>query len=423
MKVWVVGLWYVWFPLACCIARNESYEVVWFDIDQYKIATIQWWNCPVEDQQAEKDFALKQFEVSADESVLADVDIVIICVPTPITDWYLPNLWPVLWAVWIITDVCKDGVDVIIESTINPGVCEEQIVPVFKSKWRILNSNYTLSHCPERINPWDPTWNVYNIPRCVGSSSPEATHRIKRFYESVLDAEVKAMKDIRHTEATKIIENTFRDVNIAYVNELAKSFDAMGLDITEVIHGAKTKPFAFMAHYPSCGVGWHCIPVDPYYLIEKAKSIWFDHKYLSLAREINNSMPAYTVSKLIKLLNNHKKSLSSVTVAVLWLSYKANIWDMRESPSIEVIQELKQRDTTVITYDPYCENASTHTSLEDVLAEADCIILATNHSEFITILTPIMLQSHNIICIVDWKNCLDAKTFEDASFTYTWIWR
>lgn len=423
MKVWIVWLWYVWFPLACCINANDTYEVVWFDIDQRKIDCIQWWSCPVEDEQAEKDFLNKQFEVSLDPTILSDVDSVIICVPTPITDGYLPNLGPVLGAVKIITDHCKQWVDVIIESTINPWVCDEQIVPVFTSKWRELNKNYTLSHCPERINPWDPKWNVYNIPRCVGSSNLETTLRIKKFYESVLSAEVTAMKDIRHTEATKIIENTFRDVNIAYVNELAKSFDAMGLDITEVIQWAKTKPFAFMAHYPSCGVGGHCIPVDPYYLIEKAKSIGFDHKYLSLAREINNSMPVYTVSKLIKLLNDQEKSLSSVNVAILWLSYKANIGDMRESPSMDIIDELKQRKATVVTYDPYCLDTCTHDSLNSILDVADCIIIATNHTEFVDTITPALLERYDISCIVDGKNCLDVDLFTNSSLSYTWIWR
>lgn len=423
MKVGVIWLGYVGFPLACCIARNESYEVVWLDIDKKKISLIRSGISPVEDDQAQEDYTKKQFAVSDDTSILSDVDIAIVCVPTPITDGFLPNLGPVLWAVKTITDSCKRWVDVIIESTINPGVCNEQIVPVFTAKWWELNKDYTLSHCPERINPGDKKWNVYNIARCVGSSNNDALTRIKAFYESILDADVIAMKDIRHAEATKIIENTFRDINIAYVNELAKSFDAMWLDITEVIKWAKTKPFAFMAHYPSCGVGGHCIPVDPYYLIEKAKSIGFDHKYLSLAREINNSMPVYTVSKLIKQLNCIQLSMSAVDVAVLWLSYKADIGDTRESPSFEIIQELKNRDANVMTYDPFVVDQCSHTSLESILGDADCIIIATNHAEFVENITPSLLEKYSISCIVDGKNCLEASWFQDSSVNYTWIWK
>lgn len=423
MKIGVIWLGYVGFPLACCIARNDSYEVVWLDIDKSKISCIQSGVSPVEDDQAQQDYTNKQFAVSYDASILSDVDIAIVCVPTPITDGYLPNLWPVLWAVKTITDSCKKWVDVIIESTINPWVCNEQIVPVFTAKWRKLNKDYTLSHCPERINPGDKKRNVYNIARCVWSSNNDALVRMKAFYESILDAEVTAMKDIRHAEATKIIENTFRDINIAYVNELAKSFDAMWLDITEVIKWAKTKPFAFMAHYPSCWVGGHCIPVDPYYLIEKAKSIGFDHKYLSLAREINNSMPSYTVSKLIRQLNSIQLSVSAVNIAVLWLSYKANIGDTRESPSFKIIDELENWNATIMTYDPYVVDQCSHSSLESVLEDADCIIIATNHSEFIEKITPWLLEKYSISCVVDGKNCLETVWFEDSLVNYSWIWK
>ncbi len=187
-----------------------------------------------------------------------------------------------------------------------------------------------------------------NIPRVIGSFDKKGLSKAKKFYEKIIDAQIMPMDSIREAEAVKIMENSFRDINIAFVNELAKSFDKMDIDITNVIRGASTKPYAFMAHWPSRGVGGHCIPVDPYYLIEKAKENDFDHKFLRTARNINNSMPQYTVDLLQAKMNEIRKSLKGANIGILGLSYKADVGDLRESPAFKIIEKLKERGALLI---------------------------------------------------------------------------
>ena len=300
MKLGVIGLGYVGFPLACAIARRKKYETVGIDLDVNKINLIKKKQSPVEDERAKQDIKTVNITVSTETKILQDSDFFLVCVPTPINYEFLPDLSPVKNACSDLAPYIKKGNIVVIESTINPGVCDEIIIPLLEQKTgMIAGKDFDVAHCPERINPGDSKWNVYNIPRNVGATTKEACKRVANFYRDILDTKtINEMDTLREAEATKIIENTFRDINIAYVNELAKSFDVLGIDLIKVINGASNKPFAFMAHYPGCGVGGHCIPVDPYYLIKRASQSGFDHKFLRNAREINNSMPKYTVELL-----------------------------------------------------------------------------------------------------------------------------
>lgn len=231
------------------------------------------------------------------------------------------------------------------------------------------------------------------------------------------------MKSIREAEAVKVVENSFRDINIAFVNELALSFDKLDIDVKDVIEGAATKPFSFLAHFPSCGVGGHCIPVDPYYLIERAKRAGFDHKFLKRAREINNYMPIYTVELLQDALNMVKLPMNGTRVGVLGLSYKANIDDVRESPSFKIIEALKEHRAIVETFDPHVLNVSSKKTLNDILASCDALVLATNHREFLTMLTPELLMQYNIQVIIDGKNALDKDAFRSSGIVYKGIGR
>lgn len=422
-KVVVIGMWYVWFPLACAISKSGKYNVIWLDIDQTKIDDILAKKSPIEDELAAKDILSHPFIATTDPTVLSDADIAIICVPTPINHDNSPNLGPVKSATQTIVDHSKKSIDIIVESTINPWVCDEIVAPILSSGSKELNNDFFLAHCPERINPWDPKRNVYNINRNVWASTPEATARIADFYRSFLDAEVREMKDIRHTEATKIVENVFRDINIAFVNELAKSFDALDLDIVEIIQWSSTKPFAFLAHYPWCGVWGHCIPVDPYYLIQRASQAWFDHKFLSLAREINNSMPEYAVDLLTQELNKIKKPLNGTKIWLLGMSYKKDIADLRESPAFDIKDILTAWWADVEIFEPYNSEISTVDTLEDLLIKVDAIVIATNHTVFVESLTPELLEQHNVQVILDGKNCLDKSRFENSSLLYKWIGR
>jgi len=347
----------------------------------------------------------------------------IICVPTPVLDNYTPDLEPVKSAATTVSKHIRKGTYVIIESTINPGVCDEVVIPILEDKTGLsAGTDFDLAHCPERINPGDPKWNVYNIPRNIGSTSHEATKFLADFYRSFIDAEINEMPDLKTTEATKIIENTFRDINIAYVNELAKSFDVLGIDLLTVIKGASNKPFAFMPHYPSCGVGGHCIPVDPYYLIERAKQSGFDHKFLKIARDINNSMPEYTVDLLAKGLNKFEKPIKNTTVGLLGMSYKADVGDLRQSPSIDIKNILLEREANLEIFDMYFPGLSSCSSLEEILEKSFAVIIATDHKEFREI-TPDLLIKHGVKVIIDGKNCLNKEDFSDTGIFYKGIGR
>jgi len=262
-KVVVVGMWYVGFPLACAISKSGKYNTLGFEIDEKKIELINAWTAPIDDEQSSMDIQKYPFEATNDPKILWSADFILVCVPTPINEDNSPNLWPLRGACTTIKNHLQKWQHIIIESTINPWVCDEVLIPILEEGGMKVWTDFELGHCPERINPWDPKWNIYNIARNVGASTKQGAKKIADFYRNFLDAPVHEMSDIKHTEATKIVENTFRDINIAYVNELAKSFDILGLDTVEVIKGASNKPFAFMAHYPSCGVWGHCIPVDP----------------------------------------------------------------------------------------------------------------------------------------------------------------
>jgi nucleotide sugar dehydrogenase len=231
------------------------------------------------------------------------------------------------------------------------------------------------------------------------------------------------MKSIRAAEAVKVVENSFRDINIAFVNELARSFDTLGIDVKDVIHGAATKPFSFLAHFPSCGVGGHCIPVDPYYLIERAKKAGFDHKFLRLAREINNGMPDYTVELLQDALNMVKLPMNGTSVGVLGLAYKANIDDVRESPSVRIIEHLKKHSAKIETFDPHLLDRSSMKSLDAILKKSTALILATDHQEFKDMITPALLKKHHIKVFIDGKNAFDKNLFRKSGIVYKGIGR
>lgn len=418
----VIGLGYVGLPLAVR-SREKGYNVIGYDTNEEKIALLNKGQSPIEDAFLKENLARFQFDATSDATKLNQADILLICVPTPVDESFYPDLEPVISASKLIAAHAKKGALVVLESTVNPGVSEEVVRPIFEAAGYTIGTDLYLAHCPERINPGDAKWNVTNIPRVVGSFDETGLALAHEFYASIVDGEIRKMKSIREAEAVKIVENSFRDINIAFVNELARSFDVLNIDVKDVIQGAATKPFAFMAHYPSCGVGGHCIPVDPYYLIERAKQSGFDHKFLKIAREINNSMPTYTVELLQDALNTIKLPVNGTRVGVLGLSYKANIDDVRESPAFKVIKHLKKHGAVVTTFDPHVKKKSDVQTLEELLATSQALVLVTDHREFKDVLTPELLNKHGIKVIIDGKNCLDRTVFQDAGIIYKGIGR
>lgn len=419
-KLAVVGLGYVGLPLAL-LARSKGFDVIGFDVDEKKVQKISEGKAPFEDEYVATELAKAPLSASTNPEVVTEVDVVVVAVPTPVTEDHMPDLGPLVSSLESILPYLKNGQLLSIESTINPGVMTEVVLPIIERRPEL---RVHIVHCPERVNPGDKKWSVRNIPRVIGGITAEATKLGKEFYESILDASVKEMGSVTEAEAVKILENTFRDINIAFVNEMAKSFDALGIDVKNVIEGAATKPFAFMPHYPGNGVGGHCISVDPYYMIERGRQAGFDHKFLQLARDINNSMPEYAVSLLDRGIEKLGITERPVTVALLGLSYKKDIDDIRESPALEMKDILEKRsDVTLRVYDPHVPHLSTVTSLEEALTSAQVVILATNHTNLCEELTPESLQKYGIRFIVDGKNALDADAIAGAGILYLGIGR
>lgn len=419
--VTVIGIGYVGLPLACVIAK-KGYRTFGLDLNKEAVAKVNQKKSPFKDEFVSKLLPKVNLEATIDPQILKQTDIAVICVPTPVDEKNLPVFKPLKGAIESIINNFKKGILVVVESTINPGVCEEIVLPMFEEKKLTVGKDFFLAHCPERINPGDPVWNVLNINRCVGGVTKKCLDKSLRFYRSVIEGKVTPMKSIKEAEATKTIENAFRDINIAFVNELAKSFDKMKIDLVDVIKGASTKPFAFMPHWPSCGVGGHCIPVDPYYLIEKARKVGFEHDFLKLARRINTNMPRYTVKTLSRELNEIGKAVNGTKVGVLGVSYKANVDDTRDAPFFDIRKELKERKAKIEIFDPYVARESTVKNLTELLKKSDVLLLTVNHKEFEAV-TPRLCKRYGIKLIVDGKNFLDKEGFEKAGIRYKGIGR
>lgn len=419
--VCVIGLGYVGLPLAVQCAL-KGYAVYGLEMDQAKNELINAGKSPINEDFLVENLPNIKLVATNDPSVIKKSDIVIVCVPTPVDETYMPDLGPVKTAVETIAKNLNPGQLVVIESTINPGVCEEVVEPIFAKAGFAVGKDYEMAHSPERINPGDPKWNVTNIPRVVGSFTSKGLETAFEFYDDVIDAEITKMETIREAEAVKIMENSFRDVNIAFVNELAKSFDRLGINITNVIKGASTKPYAFMPHWPGRGVGGHCIPVDPYYLIERAKASGFDHEFLKIARKVNNSMPEYTVELLQDMLNKIKLPMNGTPVGVLGISYKPNIADLRESPTFKILEHLETHGSEILTFDPYVLEKSSEKTLEEILKKSEAVIVATSHKQFVE-LDGATLKKHGVKVVIDGMNCLNKKEIESHGIIYKGIGR
>lgn len=423
--VTIVGLGYVGLPLACLCAE-KSYKVYGLDIDKNKVYLINQNQSPIEDGYViEKLKNLKDsIKATTDaKKCIPNSDIVIVCVPTPVDRNNSPDLTALMESVSAISRFIKQNTLLVIESTVYPGTVEELVVPILKKeKFDAYKNDVFVAHCPERIDPGNKKWAIENLPRVVGGVTKEATKKAAEFYRSIIDADIVGLSSVKAAEATKIMENTFRDVNIAFVNEMAKSFDKAGIDIIEVIRGASTKPFAFMPHFPGAGVGGHCIAQDPYYMIERGKQLGFNHEFLMLARKINNSMPKYTVELLEQQLQKLKKSIKNSKVGVLGLAYKANVDDVRESPAFEIINILKTKGADVFIFDPHVKNGSNVKDLDGLLNKSDYVILVTDHNEFKNMDLG-KLKKHKILAVIDGRNCLDKEKIKSMGILYHGIGR
>ena len=391
-KIGVIGLGYVGLPLVLRFGE-ENFKIIGFDIDENKVKKLNKGKSYIKHIPSEKIKNLldkNSFKATSDYSALKEIDCIIICVPTPLNEKKEPNLTYVEKTSDKIAKYLRKGQLISLESTTYPGTTREILLPKFEGKGLEVGKDFFLIFSPEREDPGNPKYNTKNIPKVVGGITPACTEIGKTLYEQIVDKVVIASSP-EIAEFTKLLENIFRAVNIALVNELKMLADKMGIDIWEVIEAASTKPFGFMPFYPGPGLGGHCIPIDPFYLSWKAKEFNFRTHFIELAGEINTNMPNYVVSKITDALNERRKCLKNSKILILGVAYKKDTDDIRESPGVEVISILKEKGAYVDYHDPYISSFSgmrkyPHLNMKSIelneknLKEYDCVVIITNHS-------------------------------------------
>ena len=350
----IIGLGYVGLPLAMAVARG-GLRVTGFDVDVTKPPMLKAGKSyigAVQDSELSKHVESKKFDATSDFSHLKDCDVIVICVPTPLDRHREPDLSYIEASGRQIATTLRPGQLVVLESTTYPGTTREILKPILEETGLVCGKDFFLGFSPEREDPGNASFETVTIPKVVAGLGAEASTMVETFYAAVVK-QVVPVSSPDVAEAVKITENVFRAVNIALVNELKVIFDAMGIDVWEVIDAAKTKPFGFMPFYPGPGLGGHCIPIDPFYLTWKSREFDLPTRFIELAGEINLAMPRYVVERLALALDSrHQKALSGSRVLVLGLSYKKNIPDIRESPTFKLFELLEQRGATVDYHDP-----------------------------------------------------------------------
>lgn len=409
-KIAILGQGYVGLPLAVVFAE-AGFEVVGIDPDERKIEAINKGESYIGDVTSEQLARLVKdgkLRATSDFAVLQDADAVSICVPTPLRKTGDPDLSFILAATKELAKYLHPGMAIVLESTTYPGTTRELMLSnLTEDSDLVVGEDFFLAFSPERVDPGREDWTTINMPKVMGGITPTCSDVCSEWYDQALDTVVK-VSSTEVAEMAKLLENTFRMVNIALVNEMALMCDRLGVDVWEVIEAAATKPFGFMKFTPGPGLGGHCIPIDPLYLSWKLKSLNYTARFIELASEINTNMPRYVVEKIQDTLNWHAKPLNGSKVLVLGAAYKPDIDDMRESPALDVIGLLREKKCVVSYHDPYIPVVSHEEwSLESVpdlmkaVADADCVAIITNHSEYDY---AAILENANLI--VDTRNAL-----------------
>jgi UDP-N-acetyl-D-glucosamine dehydrogenase len=394
-RVGVIGLGYVGLPLAVEFA-HKGFPTVGFEVDQSKADTINRGESYIGDVGSEAVSEMvkaDRLQATTDFGQLSECDAIIICVPTPLRKTKEPDISYILAASEQIQRRLRRGQLVILESTTYPGTTDEVLLPMFEEHGLKLDEDFLLAFSPERVDPGNPQFQTHNIPKVVGGCTDDSTEAAAALYGQIV-GEVHAVSSARVAEAAKLLENTFRAVNIGMANEMARLCYALGIDTWEVIRAAATKPFGFMPFYPGPGIGGHCIPLDPHYLSWKARQHGFDSRFIGLAEEVNSRMPEHVVQLVIDGLNDSEKSLKGSRVLLLGAAYKKDINDVRESPALSIIDRLRAKGADVRYHDPFVpeirfDDAHTEGSGEPLssvpltdeeLRAADCAVIVTDHS-------------------------------------------
>jgi UDP-N-acetyl-D-glucosamine dehydrogenase len=392
----VIGLGYVGLPLAVAFAER-GFPVVGIDVDERRTRSLEAGQSHVEDVPSERLAPLlagKTFRATADYGVLAHCDVAIICVPTPLSKTRDPDMRHVIAAGKSVARHMHRGMLVVLESTTYPGTTEELLLPMLaqgagaRRSTLSVGSDFFLAFSPERIDPGRKDYTVENTPKVVGGVTPACCKAAVALYSQAIRT-VIPVSSTQAAEMVKLLENTFRSVNIALVNEIAIMCDKLGIDVWEVIEAAASKPYGFMKFTPGPGVGGHCIPLDPHYLAWKLKLLNYNARFIQLAGEVNSAMPKYWVDKVQDALNAAGKPVRGSRVLVVGVAYKKDVSDVRESPALDIIELLRAKGADVRYHDPYvpaiCHNGyslAAEPDLAQAIAAADCVVIATDHSAY-----------------------------------------
>ena len=412
--VGVVGLGYVGLPLVVEFAQ-AGFCVTGIDIQQSKVDSIMKGESYIQDVPTSVLKPLVEagkIRATTDFSVVGQLDTINICVPTPLRKTKDPDMSFIVSSCQEIAKYFHAGTLVILESTTYPGTTDELMLPMFERDDLKIGEHFFLCFSPERVDPGNPQYQTKNIPKVVGGITPACTQIGALFYQQALDT-VVPVGSTRVAEMVKLLENTFRMINIGLANEIALMCDRMGINVWEVIDAAATKPFGFMPFYPGPGLGGHCIPIDPFYLSWKTKQAGIEARFIELAGYINGSMPHFIVDKIQNALNDHSKALKGSHVHVLGVAYKRDIDDVRESPALDIIHLLGKRGATVTYSDPWVPKLRADGVVPDMdsqdvdasVAKADCVLIVTNHKSFDY---PKIVASAKLI--VDTRNALKGMT-------------
>ena len=386
----VIGLGYVGLPLAVEFAK-AGFRVIGIDVDAVRVGRLKRGESYIKDipsEDLQKIIADGRFVATTALSFLAEADACCICVPTPLGKTKDPDVSFILQAARAVKSSLRRGQLIVLESTTYPGTTRELVLPMLEEDGLKVGVDFGLAFSPERIDPGNPTYGLKNTPRVVGGITPACTQMAVALYSQIV-ARVMPVSSVEAAEMTKLLENTFRIVNIGLVNEIAIMCDRLGINVWEVVEAASTKPYGFIPFYPGPGLGGHCIPVDPHYLSWKLRTLNYRARFIELAGEINAEMPEYVVGKIADALNRVKKSVNGSSVLILGVAYKRDIDDVRESPALDIIKLLCNKGAEVTWHDPYVRELKGMESLtraeavtSELLSQADCVVITTDHSTY-----------------------------------------
>jgi UDP-N-acetyl-D-glucosamine dehydrogenase len=387
-RIGIIGLGYVGLPLAVEFAK-AGYDVTGFDVDESKVTALNAGTSYILDVKTEDvadNVKAGRMRATTDMSKLGDMDVVDICVPTPLRKTKDPDMSYVVSAAEQIAKYIHPGMLIVLESTTYPGTTAEVLQPMFEAKGLKVGQDFFLAFSPERVDPANEKYTTRNTPKVVGGTTPACSEAAVALYSAAVDT-VVPVTSTQVAEMVKLLENTFRAVNIGLVNEIALMSHRMKIDVWEVIDAAKTKPFGFMPFYPGPGLGGHCIPIDPFYLSWKARQTGFECRFIELAGHVNSSMPSYVVDRVGEALNTKKKAINGAKIHVFGIAYKKDVSDMRESPALDILELLHRRGATLSYTDPYVptlkEGDLSLTSIpEDKVTGVDCAVICTDHKGF-----------------------------------------